>query len=78
MAMKSTRILRTADLSPDGVRIRVHWDDMGVDSSIFIPCVNTRLATEQVNKLFLAWGWEYCADVRVEKGKMGLRVWRTM
>ena len=78
MAIKTTRILTTSDLSPDGVRIIVPWKDMKVQSSIFVPCLNTRLAETQVNKLFLAWGWEYCADVRVEKGKMGLRVWRTM
>ena len=78
MPIKTTRILTTSDLSPDGVRIIIPWEDMLEDCSVFIPCINTRLAEAQINKLFLAWEREYLAQVRIEDKRMGLRVWRTM
>jgi len=78
MAIKTTRILTTSDLSPDGVRIIVPWKDMKVQSSIFVPCLNTRLAETQVRWVFSQLKWQYVAQVRIEDKKMGLRVWRTM
>ena len=40
-------ILKLNDLSPDGVRIIVNWDNMVTSSSVFILCTNTQGAIEQ-------------------------------
>lgn len=71
-------ILKTNDLSPDGVRIIVNWDDMVTSSSVFILCVNTQAAIEQAKKITNARGWQTESQVRVEDNKLGVRIWRTV
>jgi len=71
-------ILKTDDLSPDGVRIIVNWDDMVTSSSVFILCVNTQVAIEQAKKITTARGWQTENQVRVEDGRLGVRIWRTV
>ena len=44
-------MLRIDDLNPDGVRIVVNWDEMVTSSSIFVPCVNTDAAKEQIKAI---------------------------
>jgi hypothetical protein len=69
-------VLKTDDLSPDGVRIVVNWDNMVVNASIFVPCVNTDKAIKQVKNIALIKGWEIVTRVTIENNKFGLRVWR--
>ena len=71
-------ILKTDDLSPDGVRIIVNWDKMVTSASVFILCVNTQVAIEQAKKITTARGWQTETQVRVEDGKLGVRIWRTV
>jgi hypothetical protein len=70
-------ILRTYDLSPDGVRVIVNWGKMVVTASIFIPCVNTEDALSQVERITSDKGWSIETKVLIEDEKLGLRVWRT-
>ena len=72
------KILKIDDLNPDGLRITVNWDEMHVDASIFLPCVNTEKAKEQLKKLAKRKNWEFDLQVCVEGGKLGLRAWRTV
>ena len=72
------KVLKIDDLDPDGLRVTVKWEDMGVKSSIFVPCVNTEKAAEQLRKLAKRKKWEFDIQVCVEGGKLGLRVWRTV
>ena len=65
------------DIAPDGVRIIVRWDRMGVGASVFIPCINARKAREQVNVIFKSKGWKYLAKTTIEGEKLGVRIWRT-
>ena len=69
-------VLKTDDLNPDGVRIVVNWDNMVVNASIFVPCVNTDKAIKQVKNIALIKGWEIVTRVTIENNKFGLRVWR--
>lgn len=69
-------VLKKHDLNPDGVRIVVDWDGMGVGSSIFIPCINTEKAMRQVKKVIAEKGWDVKYRVRIEDNKLGLRIWR--
>ena len=69
-------MLRTDDLNPDGVRIVVNWDEMVTSSSIFVPCVNTDAAKEQIKAIAKDKGWEVNARTTIESGRVGLRVWR--
>lgn len=65
------------DIAPDGVRIIVRWDNMGVGASVFVPCINARKTREQVNVIFKRKGWKYKAKTIIESGKLGVRIWRT-
>lgn len=69
-------VLKTDDLNPDGVRIVVNWDNMVVNASIFVPCVDTDKAIKQVKNIALIKGWEIVTRVTIENNKFGLRVWR--
>tara|TARA_R110000796_G_C14257037_1_gene399396 strand:+ start:186 stop:413 length:228 start_codon:yes stop_codon:yes gene_type:complete len=72
------KVLKVDDLNPDGLRVTVNWDGMGVKSSIFVPCVNTEKAKNQLQKLAERKKWEFDMQVCIENKKLGLRVWRTM
>ena len=72
------KILRTYDLAPDGVRIEVNWDNMNIGTSIFVPCINTEGATQEVTKICAEKGWEVESRVRIEGGCLGVRFWRKM
>ena len=64
------------DISPDGVRLVVDWDKFKPGTSIFIPCVNTNKA---IDDLVAASGLnrkDIVKRVRIEDGKYGVRVWR--
>ena len=69
-------VLKIDDLNPDGVRIVVNWDNMVINASIFVPCVDTDKAIKQVKNIALIKGWEIVTRVTVENNKFGLRVWR--
>ena len=70
-----TRLMNT-DLSPDGVRIVINWNKFVPGASVFIPCVNT---TRAIDDLVSATGVDrkdIVKRVRIENGKYGVRVWR--
>ncbi len=69
-------VLKNFDLNPDRVRIIVNWEKMIPNASVFIPCVNTKKATAQVNKVSKQKGWEIKVYIRIEGNKLGIRVWR--
>ena len=69
-------ILKTYDLSPDGIRIIVNWDNMVTGSSVFILSVNIQEALSQIKGVMNDKGWEYQMQIRVEDEKLGVRVWR--
>jgi len=68
--------LRTDDLNPDGVKVIVQWDDMVVGASVFIPCIDTEKAKQQVEKVVAAKSWQVETRVRIENKMFGLRIWR--
>lgn len=72
------KVLRNYDLSPDGVKIAVDWDTMYVNTSIFVPCINTEEAKKQVKNVFVQRKWQFLTKIWVENGCLGLRVWRTL
>ena len=72
------RVLRTYDLYPDGVRIAVDWGAMQVGASVFVPCINTNRATQQIKKITKVWGWDTEAKVGIAGDKWGVRVWRIL
>ena len=69
-------MLKTDDLDPDGVRIVVNWENMVVNASIFIPCINVEKAKNQVYKITKAKNWEIIIRATIENNKFGLRIWR--
>lgn len=69
-------IFKKNDLNPDGVRITISWGTMSVGTSIFVPCLNTEKASRQIKAITNEKGWQIKQKVRIEDGKLGLRVWR--
>ena len=43
--------LKIDDLNPDKIKIIVSWDDMVIGASVFIPCIDTQKAKEQVQEV---------------------------
>jgi hypothetical protein len=66
------------DLHPDGVRVVIPWDDVKVGMSVFVPCINTELAERQLSKIAARRKISLEAQERIENGRFGLRIWRTL
>ncbi len=64
------------DLGPDGVRIIVDWDAMGVGDSVLVPCINVNLARRQATKIFRDKGWKPRFQIQKNSQVLGLRIWR--
>lgn len=73
-----SKVLKIDDINPDGVKVCVDWERMGVNMSVFIPCVNTEEAMSQVQAIFKDKDWQSQMRVVIENGKLGIRVWRTV
>tara|TARA_R110000782_G_scaffold168855_1_gene260858 strand:+ start:166 stop:396 length:231 start_codon:yes stop_codon:yes gene_type:complete len=72
-------VLKLHDINPDGLRIVVDWGAMVVGSSIFVPCINTVEAIQQVKKICVGgMGWEIKAKTVVKTPYLGVRVWRIL
>ena len=71
--------LKTRDLNPDGVRIVVDWGAMVVGSSVFIPCVDTDKAMQQVRRICVDdMEWDIRVRSVLEGAFLGVRVWRLL
>jgi|TARA_R110001599_G_scaffold146310_2_gene329344 hypothetical protein len=70
--------LRTDDLNPDKIKVVVRWDDMVVGASVFIPCIDTEKAKQQMIKIAELKSWKVEMRVRIENKMFGLRIWRTV
>jgi len=51
---------------------------MVVGASVFIPCVDTEKAKEQLTKIAVEKSWQVAWRVRIEDKMFGLRIWRTV
>ena len=74
--MKS-RVRKKNDLDPDGVRVVVNWDKFLPNTSVFIPCVNTDNAKQQIKHVCDDLGYETTIKIVFDNGKLGVRIWRT-
>jgi hypothetical protein len=63
-------------VSPDGVPLKINWDAMVIGSSLFIPCINTVRAKNQVTRFMDKRGWRVVIEERIEHEYLGIRVWR--
>ncbi len=68
-------------LNPDGVELRVGREAMKVNCSFFVPCINHEKAVKDLKiacQTTLTRRWRFDHEVRVEKGKLGVRFWRVI
>jgi hypothetical protein len=65
-------------LDPDGVQVVVHWDNMEIGMSVFIPCINAQKAVTQAKKVFKKRKWQIKHKIKIENSKLGIRIWRTL
>jgi len=70
--------LKVDDLNPDKVKVVVQWDAMVVGASVFIPCIDTEKAKQQLEKIAAFKSWQVAVRVRIEDKMFGLRIWRTV
>jgi len=70
--------LKTDDINPDTVKIIVQWDKMVVGASVFVPCIDTEKAKQQLEKVAELKSWQVATRVRIESGIFGVRMWRTV
>ena len=70
--------LKADDLNPDKVKVVVQWDAMVVGASVFIPCIDTEKAKQQLEKIAAFKSWQVAVRVRIEDKMFGLRIWRTV
>ena len=73
----SDKVMKVDDIAPDSVRIVIDWDAFTVGASMFIPCVDTSKAKEQVKKIALRKNYEILDKICVENNMLGIRFWRT-
>ena len=71
-----SRVRRKHDLDPDGVRVIVNWDSFLPNTSVFVPCVDTHTAKQQIKEVCSDFGYETTIKIVVDNGKLGVRVWR--
>lgn len=71
-------MLRTNEMNPDGVLIRVNLDFMCVGASFFVPCLDIQLAKRQALDIGRQAGYTFLAKARIEGGMQGIRVWRKL
>jgi hypothetical protein len=77
LTLTNEGVLKLHDLNPDGVRIVVDWGSMVAGSSIFVPCINTTKALEQVRHICVErFEWEIKAKSCFSGQFLGVRVWR--
>ena len=70
--------LKTDDINPDTVKIIVQWDKMVVGASVFVPCIDTEKAKQQLEKVAELKSWQVAMRVRIETEMFGVRIWRTV
>ena len=70
--------LKTDDINPDTVKIIIQWDKMVVGASVFVPCVDTEKAKQQLEKVAELKSWQVATRVRIESKIFGVRMWRTV
>jgi hypothetical protein len=68
--------LKIDDLDPDKVKVIVSWGDMVIGASVFIPCINTEKAKQQMEKIAEDKSWQVAVRVCIENGMFGVRIWR--
>lgn len=70
-----TRLMVT-DISPDGVRVVINWGKFVPGASVFIPCINTHKAIEDLIDAGKLRREDIAKRIRIENGQYGVRVWR--
>ena len=73
-----TKVMTVDDISPDTIRVVIDWDSLEVGRSMFIPCVDTAKAIEQVKKIAARKEYELKHHICVEDKLLGVRFWRTV
>jgi hypothetical protein len=70
--------MKTDDLNPDKIKVIVAWDTMVIGASVFVPCVDTDKAKQQISKIATLKGWTLETRVRIENDMFGVRIWRIL
>jgi len=71
-------VVHRGKVCPDGVIIEVNWDAFMVGSSVFIPAINLIELRRQIKKIAEKKGFQVKTAERIEKSKLGLRIWRIL
>jgi len=71
-------IRQKGQVCPDGVVIKINWDDFVVGASIFIPAINLAELNKQMQIVAKEKEIKLKGYDRIEGGKLGMRFWRIL
>ena len=69
-------IREEGQVCPDGVVIKINWDDFVVVASLFIPAINLTELNKQMQIIANVKNIKLKGFDRIEAGKLGMRFWR--
>ncbi len=71
-------IRQEGQVCPDGVVIKINWDDFVVGASVFIPAINLTELNKQMQIIAKEKEIKLKGFDRIEGGKLGMRFWRIL
>ena len=71
-------IRQEGQVCPDGVVIKINWDDFVVGASVFIPAINLAELNKQMQIIAKEKEIKLKGFDRIEGGKLGMRFWRIL
>ena len=76
-SLKATSLV----INPDGVEFKISREALKVNCSFFVPCVDYSKAVTDLRgacHCVITRKWKFDYEVRIEKGKLGVRFWRVI
>lgn len=70
--------LKGNEIAPDGIVFEVDVERFTIGTSMFIPCINTDKAINQIKRVTKLSAKQIEHRVVIEAGKYGIRVWRVL
>ncbi len=60
----------------ENVSYRINWSAFKAGASIFIPCLNPKIALVEINKVMKRLRYKVVTRIVIEDGVQGVRIWR--
>ena len=78
LSSQKDKRIKLTELSPDGVRIFVDWDNFPVGASVFVPVIDSETLRRQLKHVVGTLKITIEVRNRIENGRLGVRIWRVL